>query len=99
MKKDRAERDVANAAKAKDLMNDQVLKDAFDRLRADYIRMWEKSPVTDIKLRESMWNAVNIIDGVKSHLRGCIARGTVSDKQLRSIKKEPGKTHSIFGGR
>ena len=75
--------DVNRAARAKALIEDDLLAPAFRDLEAAYLAAWRASHVNDAATREKLFLAVNIIGKVKEHLQTIIANGKVAEAQLK----------------
>ena len=61
--------------RAKTLLNDPVLKEAFDLLKEDLMNRWNHSGSTDLEARESIWLAMRLLDRIRSHLMSIIDTG------------------------
>ena len=70
------------AAKAQNLMNDDLLKEAFAKLEADYLEFWKNTPVRDQDARERVFHAINVIGKVKQHLITVLSDGKMAQKEL-----------------
>ena len=61
--------------RAKALLNDPVLKEAFDLLKEDLMNRWNHSGSTDFEARESIWLAMRLLDRVHSHITSIVESG------------------------
>ncbi|HYZ44677.1 MAG TPA: hypothetical protein VE667_07450 [Xanthobacteraceae bacterium] len=68
MTDDKLETAIARGARAKELIDSEVLKDIFGRIEADYIAGWRATSARDTDARERLWLAVQVIGLVKDHL-------------------------------
>lgn len=64
--------------------------EAFDTLREQYIKAWEEAPLRDAEGRERLWQAVQIVGKVRSHLANIVANGRVAEADVRRLRT--GKT-------
>jgi hypothetical protein len=86
---DKLELMKSRAARAKALADDDLLKEAFATLEAEYIKAWkEQFHARDTDARERMWHAVQVIGKVQQHLHTVIDKGKVADKQLAELVGE-----------
>jgi hypothetical protein len=87
MTDDKLHRDIVRGGKAHELINSELLQEAFARLERDYIAAWRETPARDTDARERLWQAVNIVGKVKEHL-GIVARdGRMAQRQLDELIK------------
>ena len=87
MSEDGLQRDVVRGARAKALMDDELLQEAFARLEADYIAAWRTSPARDTDARERLWQAVNVLGKIKDHIACVAAGGRLAQRQLDELTK------------
>lgn len=76
---------IERAARAKALLNDDVLKDAFATLEGAYINAWRETGVRDADARERLWQATQIVGKVRDHMARLIGGGTVAQAELDQI--------------
>lgn len=84
---DNLEQDVARANRAKALLADDLLSGAFESLRADYLKFWEATGARDTDARERIWQAVQTLGKVRSHLETAVGNGTVAEHEIRAMAK------------
>ena len=60
---------------AKRLLNDELLKEAFDVLKEDLMNRWNHSGSTDLEARESIWLAMRLLDRIHGHVTSIIETG------------------------
>jgi hypothetical protein len=85
---DKLREDAAKASRAKMLMDDPLIVEAFSELEASYIRLWRESAARDAIGREKLFIAVNVVGKVREHLQLVIANGSVADEELRRLSAE-----------
>lgn len=64
----------------------RMTADAFVALRGQYVEAWEKTALSDQYGRERLWQAVQILGKVESHLRTAVANGKVSEADLKRLR-------------
>jgi len=87
MTEDKLQRDIVRGARAKALMDDELLQEAFTRLEADYIGAWRATPARDTDARERLWQAVNVLGKVRDHLGQVAAAGNLAQRQVDDLVK------------
>ena len=61
--------------KAKSLINDPLLTEAFDVLKEDLMNRWNHSGSTDLEARESIWLAIRLLDRIDGHIKSVVETG------------------------
>lgn len=59
---------------------------AFRALKAQYVEAWEATGYKDAEGRERLWQAVQIVGKVESHLKQVAANGRVAAKEIERLK-------------
>jgi hypothetical protein len=70
--------------RANSLINDPLLKEAFDVLKEDLMNRWNHSGSTDLQARESIWLAMRLLDRIHGHINSIVETGhmaEIMDKQ------------------
>jgi len=67
--------DELREEKAKRLLNDPLLKEAFETLKTDLMSRWENSGSAELEARESIWLAMRLLDKIHSHLSSIVETG------------------------
>ena len=88
--------DAARGTHAEQLLRDEVLVEAFAALERDYVAAWRESPARDTDARERLWQAVNIIGKVKSHLQSVANSGKLARKEIDDLT-HLGDRKKLFG--
>ena len=71
-------------SRAQSLIDDELLKEAFDVLKKDLMNRWSNSGSTDLEARESIWLAMRLLDRIQGHVTSVIETGHMNkilDKQ------------------
>ena len=61
--------------RAQSLINDPLLKEAFDVLKEDLMNRWNHSGSTDLQARESIWLAMRLLDRIHGHINSIVETG------------------------
>lgn len=78
-------RDTERAARARILLDDPILKEAFAELEQAYIERWRVTHIDDDKGREKLFVAVNVVGKVRDHLVHIISNGSVAQAELDNL--------------
>lgn len=82
-----SEQDIARGRRAEQLLSDEMLKGAFDALKAEYRKAWEDSPPRDTDGRERLWMAVQIVGKVETHLRNVMNDGKIALHEMARLAR------------
>ena len=61
--------------RAKALLDDELLAEAFDTLRQELLSRWENSASNEAEARESIWLGLQLLTRVKRHLESIVTTG------------------------
>jgi hypothetical protein len=70
--------------RARSLIEDPLLNEAFDTLKEDLMNRWNHSGSTDLEARESIWLAMRLLDRIHGHINSIVETGhmaKIMDKQ------------------
>ncbi len=81
------EQEVWRAEKAKQFLNDEMIKEALDGIRDKIIQQWADTPIKDIELREKVWMMYNIHKNFIERLQEHIATGEMASLQIKQGKR------------
>ena len=82
-------RDMEAAAQVQALLANEHVADAFASLEAAYLAAWKVTAARDSEGREKLWQAVQIVGKVKSHLEAVAANGRLAERQIQEITAQP----------
>jgi hypothetical protein len=74
--------EVSRAERARELLEDPMMLEAMESLRAQYLAAWENSPARDPEAREKIWTYLKALDKVKGHLLEVMETGMLAREQL-----------------
>lgn len=84
MSNDDLMRDVNRAARARALMDDELLKEAFDQLEKELTESWKKQK--DAPAREQIWERIQALYAVKAYLANHLQnKGTIAQRMLAKL--------------
>ena len=86
------QQEVNQSNKAKDLFDNPLVKESFDKLKKLYTESLFNTGATETEAREKLWLAYNIVSKVEQNLFEILDTGKLASKQLEdyrnSIKKQ-----------
>ena len=68
---DNSEREL----RAKNLLENELLTEAFETLRIELLGQWEQSGSHNIDQRESIWLAVRLLEKIRGHIKSIVETG------------------------
>src|SRR5258708_32702866 len=83
----RLDQAAAKALRAQQLLDDEVLIEAFTALEENYTAEWRASTIDDVGAREKLFLAINIVGKVRDHLAAVVANGKLAQVELRELAK------------
>jgi hypothetical protein len=72
-------------ARAQRLLDDELLKEAFETLDRDYAKAWRETAARDTDARERLWQAVQIVGKVRDHLVTVVNGGKLAQREMNEI--------------
>lgn len=76
---------LARASRAQSLIDDELLKEAFKQLEADYITGWKATNARDTEGREKLFLAVQVVGKVRDHLSRVLADGKLTKREIDDL--------------
>ena len=72
------------ARQANDLLNNELLVEAFDTLRQELLERWENSSSNESEARESIWLGLQLLERVRRHLESSVTTGEMAKLREKS---------------
>jgi hypothetical protein len=72
--------------RAQELLDDDLLKEAFNTLKEQLKNQWADSPVRDTEGREKLWLMLKLLESVEGHLSTVVTTGKMASIQLTEAK-------------
>jgi hypothetical protein len=76
---------VGRAARAQDLIDNELLKEAFTTLEATYLKAWRETKIEDVMGREKLFLAVDLVGKVRDHFSIVINDGKLAMAEIKII--------------
>jgi hypothetical protein len=88
---DRTEADILRGERARQLLEEPLLVEAFALIEREYQQAWQDSPARDVQARELLYLSLKNLAKVKGHLTqvmesGQIAKATLAQRAGRTLK-------------
>jgi len=79
--------DAERGRQAKELLENPLLAEAVEVLKARYYAEWLATQPAETEVRERLHNAATIVDEVNAHLRAVLGNGKIATAAIDSMKK------------
>ena len=84
---DKLETQLRQGKRAQVLLNDPLLKQAFEDLLETYKNEIFNTNFADDEKRRSLWMAYNMLDKIRGHLQSVMASGKLTQQELDQLNK------------
>src|SRR5690242_14572617 len=78
---------ATRGGRAEELLDNELLAEAFTALEASYVSAWRATSVDDVTGREKLFLAINIVGKVRDHLASVVANGKLAATELRDLAR------------
>lgn len=78
---------VNKAMRAQDLLDNELLNEAFKGLEDSYTTAWRSTAIDDVAAREKLFLAINIVGKVRDHLTSIVSGGKLAQAELRELAR------------
>ena len=85
---DKLNQELSQANRAKQLFNDPLLKESFDKLRNLYSTSLLNTGANENETREKLWLAYQMVGKVEQNLLEMIDTGKLASKQLEDYRNQ-----------
>ena len=76
---------AAKATRAQDLLDNELLSEAFKDLEHSYTSAWRATGIDEVGAREKLFLAINIVGKVRDHLVAVVTNGKLAQAQLKEL--------------
>jgi hypothetical protein len=77
----------ARALQAQELLDNELLTEAFTSLEESYASAWRCTAIDDVQGREKLFLAINVVGKVRDHLSGAVANGRLAQAELAELAR------------
>ena len=89
---DKTQAAINRGARAKALIEDELLNEALDNLKEQYIGAWSLTSPLQTDVRERLWQAVQVVGKVRDHLTVVLNDGKIAQAEVnRMVEAEKTK--------
>ena len=88
MDQDKLEYERRRAAEAQDLLDNPLLQEALETIRASVDKEWLDAPARDTEGRERLWMMRKLTDKFEAHLTSIVNDGKIASKKLADLEKK-----------
>jgi hypothetical protein len=78
---------IAKGARAQELLENELLSEAFNTLEQSYTSAWRSATIDDVQGREKLFLAINIVGKVRDHLKAVLANGRLAQAELTELAR------------
>ena len=78
-------KEQSRGVRAQQLVNDELLTEAFTELERSYIAAWRSTTINDTAAREKLFLAINVVGKVRDHLASVVRDGKVAEAELKAL--------------
>jgi hypothetical protein len=76
---------AAKAVRAQELLDNELLSEAFGELEDSYTAAWRATTIDDVGPREKLFLAINIVGKVRDHLIAIVTNGKLAQAELTEL--------------
>jgi hypothetical protein len=76
---------AAKAVRAQELLDNELLSEAFGALEDNYTAAWRGTTIDDLAAREKLFLAINIVGKVRDHLTAVVTNGKLAQAELKEL--------------
>lgn len=78
---------AARALQAQELLDNELLVEAFKTLEDNYASAWRTTAIDDVQGREKLFLAINLVGKVRDHLNAAVANGRLAQAELAELAR------------
>lgn len=83
----RLDQAAAKAVRAQQLLDSDLLSEAFTALEENYTAAWRATTIDDVGAREKLFLAINVVGKVRDHLGSVVANGKLAQAELKELSQ------------
>ena len=87
MDQNKLAREVSRGEKAKLLLDEPIIKEAFETLKKEFQEAILNTKHGEDAARTTLWQAYHLTDKVENHLRTVMETGKLAAQQINQLKK------------
>jgi hypothetical protein len=83
----RLDQAATKAVRAQQLLDSDLLSEAFCALEESYTAAWRATMIDDVGAREKLFIAINVVGKVRDHLGTVVANGKLAQAELKELSQ------------
>ena len=83
MDEDELRKDQHRGQQAKALLENKILKEAFEKVESECHRLWAEAKNADV--REGMWLRLQSLEHTRNAIEGIVKKGDLSERKLKEL--------------
>jgi CTP:phosphocholine cytidylyltransferase-like protein len=88
---DKIQKQIQQGQRAKQILDDPLLKEAFEYLTEQYKSEIFNTSYNDHDQRQVLWMAYNMLDKIKGHLVSVMETGKLASSELENLTRQSTK--------
>jgi hypothetical protein len=80
--------EASKGEQAQTLLDNELLKGAFEGLESEYTKAWRDTAVRDTDARERLWQALQIVGKVQTHLKAIVMNGQLARHEINQVAQQ-----------
>ena len=78
----------ARGAKAREILEEPLVAEAFSKIEAEILSAWEDSPARDVEGREKLYQMLMLTRKVKRHFESVVLTGEMARRTLAEYARK-----------
>ena len=83
MNEAQSRKDLDKATKAEALLNNPLMRDAFETLEKEFVSAWKESSIDDQQAREHIYPLLQALEALKGHFVKVLEDGKLAKDRLK----------------
>ncbi len=96
MSDDKLQDAIGRGARAERLLADELLRECFAALEAEYLKAWRATAARDTDARERLWQATQVLGKVRDHLVAIASNGKLAQRELDDLQDKRSRRFGII---
>lgn len=88
MSGDATQSEISRGLRARAILDDPLVVDAFAALEQECLTEWRRAPARDVEGRERIWLMLKLTERLKAHFETLISDGAIAGDRLVRLDRE-----------
>jgi len=85
------EKRIYNADRAREVLENEAYRSAFETIQAEITEQWKKSPARDVEGREKLWLMLSLLNKVEAVMQEALTDGKLAKQDLQYYQSKEQK--------